>query len=353
MPSESETVISQLARTVYGDGLLYLLTLAATTVILIMAANTSYADFPRLAALHAGDGFLPRQLTIRGSRLVFSWGIVGLAAVAALLIVIFQASVSGLIPLYAIGVFLSFTLSQSGMVVRWRKSSRLQPGEEVEIHNSVLRYDPQWRLKQAINFLGALMTGAVMLIFAVTKFLQGAWIVIVLTPTLVWIFFRIHRHYRSVAGELSLAGAARTIGPRRLITLVLVDNLHASAIRAINVAMSQGGPWTAVHVSIDAVRTADLRVKWAERMDGAPLEVLPSPYRSLTEPLVEYVQRLRDCHPEAYIQIILGSLSTESFWQQALHMNSSTVIRTAFRGIEGIAITSVPFQLHDERLHAE
>lgn len=347
IPSETETVISQIARTIYGEGVLYLLTLAGTTVILIMAANTSYADFPRLAALHAGDGFLPRQLTIRGSRLVFSWGIVGLTVVAALLVIVFQASVSALIPLYAIGVFLSFTLSQAGMVIRWRKISKLKPGEEIEVHGSVMRFEKNWRIKQMINAVGAVMTGIVMMVFAITKFTNGAWLILVLTPSLVWIFFRIHHHYRSVAERLSLAGETRVIGARPMQTLVLIDNLHAASIRALNFAMSMGIPWTAVHVSIDPERTADLQRKWAERMGNTPLVILPSPYRSLTEPVVQHVQTLRQSQPDAYVQLILGSLAPNSFWQQALHRNSSLVFRMAFRQMDGIVITTVPFQLKD------
>lgn len=346
-PSETETVISQIARTVYGDGILYLMTLASTTVILIMAANTSFADFPRLAALHAGDGFLPRQLTLRGSRLVFSWGIVVLAGVASLLVIVFQASVSALIPLYAIGVFLSFTLSQLGMVVRWHKVSKMEPGEEVIVHGAVMRHDPQWRLKQAINAIGAVMTFVVMGVFAVTKFRDGAWVVIVLTPLLVWAFFRVHHHYKSVAAGLSLVGEQRVIGPRPIYTIVLIDNLHASSIRAINFAMSLGIPWTAVHISIDPDRTADLQHKWAERMVDVPLVVLQSPYRSLTQPLQAYIQQIRQEEPLAYIHLVLGSLTTASYWQQVLHRNSTIVFRIALRQIEGIAITSVPYQLHE------
>jgi amino acid transporter len=346
LPSETETVISQLGRAVFGDGFLYLLMLAATTVILIMAANTSYADFPRLAALAAGDGFLPRQLTFRGSRLVFSWGIVGLAAVASLLIVIFQASVSALIPLYAIGVFLSFTISQSGMVVRWRKISTMQPGQEITAEKSTMSYDPRWRAKQIINAVGTVVTGIVMLVFAATKFRDGAWIVIFLLPTLVWIFFRIHRHYQEVAHELSLAGMTKSVAARSVQTIVLIDNLHAASIRAINFALSLEQPWTAVHVSIDETRTADLQRKWAERMNGYSLVNLPSPYRSLTEPLLEYVQQLRQKEPEAYIHLVLGGLTTESFWEQALHRNSTLAISLAFRHVEGVAITNLAFQLH-------
>ena len=350
-PSEAETVISQIARTVYGGGIFYLITLISTTVILIMAANTSFADFPRLAALHAGDGFLPRQLTFRGSRLVFSWGIALLAGMASLLVIIFQASVSALIPLYAIGVFLSFTLSQTGMVVRWQKVSKMQPGEEIEVHGAIMRYDSQWRWKQIVNAVGAVMTFVVMIVFAVTKFRDGAWIVIVLTPALVWSFFRVHHHYKSVASELSLAGESKPIAARPLKTLVLIDNLHAASIRALNFTMSLGESWTAVHISIDPDRTADLQRKWAARMGDTPLVVLQSPYRSLTEPLQTYVQQLRQESPNAYIHIVLGSLTTESYWQQALHRNSTLAFRMAFRQMEGVAVTSIPFQLHN--LHSE
>jgi hypothetical protein len=186
VPSEEETVISQLARTIYGGrGALYLATMTATTVILIMAANTSFADFPRLSALLAVDGFVPRQLAYRGSRLVFSRGIMALAGIASLLIIAFQASVTALIPLYAIGVFFSFTLSQTGMARRWWKIGHLAPGQEVRERGSTLRYEDGWRLKMAINGFGAICTAVVMMVFATTKFRDGAWIVLVLMAMLV------------------------------------------------------------------------------------------------------------------------------------------------------------------------
>ena len=205
IPSESETVISQLARTVYGSrGVLYLATIVATTLILIMAANTSFADFPRLAALHAGDGFLPKQLMYKGSRLVFSRGIMALALIASLLVIIFNASVTALIPLYAIGVFLSFTLSQAGMARRWWRVGHLAPGEEIKDPGSTLRYERGWQLKIVINSVGSIATAIVMLIFATTKFRDGAWVIVILVPVLVLIFFRIHHHYKRLAKQLSL-----------------------------------------------------------------------------------------------------------------------------------------------------
>ena len=205
VPSEAETVISQLARTVFpSSGVMYLLIIASTTLILIMAANTSFADFPRLSALVAADGFLPRQLTFKGSRLVFSRGIVALALIASLLIILFGASVTGLIPLYAIGVFLSFTLSQGGMARRWHKSGQLAPDQAVHEAGSTLTHDPRWRVKMVVNGVGAVATAVVMLVFAVTKFRDGAWIILVLIPLLVAMFLAIHHHYKDLAARLSL-----------------------------------------------------------------------------------------------------------------------------------------------------
>nr|MCU0510890.1 APC family permease [Anaerolineae bacterium] len=205
VPSEEETVISQIARTADGErGILYLLTIAATTIILIMAANTSYNGFPRLGAILAQDGFLPRQLSYQGSRLVYSRGIVVLALLAIGFIIVFDASVTRLIPLYAIGVFLSFSLSQAGMARRWFKSGQLKGGDTHSGHGTELNYEPGWQGKMVLNAIGATVTSVVAIVFAVTKFSQGAWMILILMPALVLLFFRIHRHYRQVAHSLSL-----------------------------------------------------------------------------------------------------------------------------------------------------
>jgi hypothetical protein len=254
MPVDNETIISQLARTIYSPGPLYVLTLATTTIILIMAANTSFADFPRLAALHAADGFLPRQLTYKGSRLVFSWGIVILALISSLLVVAFRARVTALIPLYAIGVFLSFTMSQAGMVVRWTKVGRLGPDEVMETKGSRLHYNPKWRRKRAVNALGAVVTFVVMLVQAITKFAQGAWIVVILIPAMVWAFFRIHHHYQMVRQMLSLEGTKRLDRPAPIIHLVLISGVHAAALRQIHFVRSLGVKWSAVYVAVDEDR---------------------------------------------------------------------------------------------------
>ncbi|HKZ83382.1 MAG TPA: APC family permease [Anaerolineae bacterium] len=342
----TETVVSQIARTIFAEGSLYLLTVISVTVILILAANTSYAGFPRLAALAAGDGYLPKQLTFRGRRLVFSWGIVALALAASLLIVVFDAETTQLIPLYAIGVFLSFTLSQSGMVVRWRRIGRMRPGEEIATHDSVLRYDPHWRGKLIINAVGSVMTGVVMLVFAVAKFAQGAWIVVILIPALVYVFFRIHRHYRDVAHILSQGSRWPNLRPRPVKTLVLVDDIHAGTIHTINFAKSLGVPWTAVHVAIDPEKAEQVKEKWQERIgDEAYLTVLPSPYRNLVDPVREYVLKLLEEMPNGFIHVIVGHLVMDKLREQALHENAAIILNLALQDVDHATVTTVSYRL--------
>ena len=347
LPSHVETGFSQIGRVVYGPGNpLYLMLLGSTTLILIMAANTSYADFPRLGALHAGDGFLPKQLTWRGRRLVFSWGIVALASVASLLIIVFNAETTRLIPLYAIGVFLSFTMSQAGMVVRWRKVGRMQPGQEIPLHGSVMRYDPRWRAKQIINAVGAMVTFVVMIVFTIAKFADGAWIVVFLIPTLVVVFFRIHHHYRSVADILAQGSRWPNVRQRPVKTLVLVDDLHAGTIHTINFAKSLGVPWTAVHVAIDPDKAERLKEKWRERIGGeAYLAVLPSPYRNLIEPLRAYVLKLLEEMPDGFIHVITGHLVMEKLPEQALHQNAAITLNLALQDLDRVTVTTVSYRL--------
>jgi hypothetical protein len=325
---------------------LYLLMVFATTVILIMAANTSYADFPRLAALHAGDGFLPKQLTFRGRRLVFSWGILTLAAMASLLIILFQAETTRLIPLYAIGVFLSFTLSQSGMVVRWQRVGKMKPGEEIEVHGSVMRYDPHWRSKQIVNTVGALMTGIVMIVFAVSKFHDGAWIVVGLVPMLVFIFFRIHHHYKRVAAVLGQGSRWPNVRQTPVKTIVLVDDVHGGTINTVNFAKSLGAPWTAVHVAIDPDKAERVKRKWRERIgDEAYLRVLSSPYRNLIDPVHDYIEQLLHDLPQGYVHVIVGHLVMDNLLEQALHQNAAIGLNLALQDLKRVAVTTVPHQL--------
>ncbi len=351
IPSESETVISQFGRTVFeGRGLPYLLVISATTIILIMAANTAFADFPRLGALHAGDGFLPRQLTFRGSRLVYSNGIIALAVIASLLIIIFQASVTRLIPLYAIGVFLSFTLSQTGMARRWWKIGHLKEGEEIVEPGSVLRYDKGWRFKMFINGFGALCTAIVMVVFAATKFREGAWVVLILTPVLVIIFFTIHHHYKDLASHLTLDKFSGLPARRTRHRVILpVSGIHQGALEALRYAKLLSDDVTAIHVSIDPIEAEKVQKKWKTWGEGTRLIILDSPFRLFIEPLLEYIEEIIDNRqPNETISIVVPQFIPSKRWHQALHMRTADFLRQELLSRPGVVVTDVPYQVREE-----
>ncbi|MBE7475010.1 MAG: permease [Anaerolineae bacterium] len=347
IPSESETVISQLVRTAYdGRGILYLVTIASTTIILIMAANTAYADFPRLSALMAADGFLPRQLTYRGSRLVFSRGIIALGLLASLLIIIFQASVTALIPLYAIGVFLSFTLSQAGMAHRWWKIGQLAPGQEVQERGSVLRYDPGWRPKMVINGFGAVCTFIVMLIFAFTKFVHGAWIVLLLIPLLVMVLSGIHRHYQGLAKRLSLRNYQGDLRLTRHRVILLVGGVHQGTLAALRYARFLSDDITAVHVSINPDESQRIRNEWEKWGNGVRIVILESPYRLLLEPLLDYINDLDTRRqPGEIITVVVPQFVPRHWWHNLLHTQTAFMLRITLLFRPGIVITDVPYQV--------
>jgi len=349
--SEEETTISQLARTVFdGRGLPYLALIWGTTVILIMAANTAFADFPRLGALHAGDGFLPKQLTFRGSRLVYSNGIITLAAIASLLIIVFKASVTRLIPLYAIGVFLSFTLSQTGMARRWWKIGHLEEGEEVVEPGSVLRYDKSWRSKMVINGFGALCTAIVMIVFAVTKFTEGAWIVLILTPLLVKIFFTIHHHYKDLAAHLTLDKFEGFPARRARHRVIMpVSGVHQGTLEALRYAKLLSDDVTAVHISMDAAETEKVQKKWKSWGEGTRLIILDSPFRLFVEPLLEYIEEiLKRRQPNETITIVVPQFIPSKRWHNALHMRTADVLRQELLTKHGVVVTDVPYHVHKE-----
>ncbi len=351
IPSHIETIFSQLGRAIYGDGHpMYLILLGSTTLILIMAANTAYADFPRLAALHAGDGFLPKQLTYKGSRLVFSYGIIVLAAFASLLIVVFQAETTALIPLYAIGVFLSFTLSQAGMAVRWRKSSQLKPGEEIKQAGSALHFDSKWKIKLAINGFGAIFTCVIMFVFAITKFTSGAWIVVFLIPTLVFIFFRIHHHYKDLAADLSLDayGAPPRISRHRVI--VPVSGVHRGTLQALHYARSLSQDVTAVHIAADPADEQQIRDKWNKWGDGVRLHIIQSPYRLLIEPLLQYIHDIAaQRQANEVITVVVPEFVPAQRWHNLLHMQTALLLRFGLLGLRNIIITEAPYHVGEDR----
>jgi amino acid transporter len=351
VPSEGETVVSQVARTVFGgQGTPYFLVIFATTVILILAANTAFAGFPRLSALMAKDGFLPRQLTYRGSRLVYSRGIVALAIIAVILIVVFQASVTRLIPLYAIGVFLSFTLSQMGMARRWWKSSHLKEGQQVRESGSVLTYEKKWKSKMLLNGFGALCTGIVMMVFAVTKFEDGAWVVLILIPVLVTLLWLVHRHYNHLAKKLSLENFG-LVSPHTMRHRVImpVSGVHQGTLAALRYARALSDDVTAVHVTIEPAESEKVRQKWETWGQGVRMVVLDSPYRLFIEPLLGYIADIaKQRQAGEIITIVVPEFVSNNRMTAALHTNTANILREQLKNQHGIVITNVPYHVHND-----
>jgi amino acid transporter len=327
VPRENETVVSQLARRIFGNGVLYYELQTVTMLILLLAANTSFADFPRLSFFLARDRFIPRQFGNQGDRLVYSNGIVILGGLSVLLLVLFNGDTHALIPLYAVGVFISFTLSQSSMVRRWLR----------------LRGDGWW-WRAGLNAVGATVTGGVMLTIAVTKFTHGAWIVVLLIPTLVAAFLTVHRHYEEVASQLSMDGLEPP-PPISHTVLVLVGDLHRGVLKAIQYAQSLSPTAKAVFVETDPELTRRLEEKWGKWGMGIPLIVLSSPYRSLLGPLLEYVDHLQQRGEHHIVTIILPEFIPARWWQHLLHNQTALLIKGALLFRKNIIVTDVPYHL--------
>ncbi|MFT3890962.1 MAG: APC family permease [Anaerolineales bacterium] len=344
VPSEFETVISQLARTVFGNrGLFYLGTITATTIILILATNTAFAGFPSLSAIIASDGYLPRQLTYRGSRLVFSRGIISLTAVASFLIFIFNASVTALVPLWAVGVFLSFTLSQAGMARHWWKNRLL---EKNPADKSKQSYDRGWMWKLFINGLGAVTTAIVTLIFAITKFTDGAWIIVLLLPVMVFGFFAIHRHYQNLAHDLSLNGFGEAPPAKRHRVIVTLAGVHRGALEALDYALSFSDDVTAVHVAVDPDQKEAIEERWGVWGKGVRLVVIDSPYRTFLEPFLEYVDQIfAVLQPNERLTIVVPQFTPKRSWHNLLHTQTAFWLRFALLNRKGIVIIEVPYQV--------
>ncbi len=339
VPVEDQTLISQIGRHVFGGGLLYLAFQIATTLILSLAANTSFADFPRLSAILARDRYLPRQLTNLGDRLVFSNGIISLALLAAALIIIFGGQTHRLIPLYAVGVFLSFTLSQAGMVRHWHKEK-----------------GPGGRWKMAVNGLGAVVTGIVSLIIIASKLVRGAWVVMLLIPIFVSIFYTIRRHYVTVAQQLSLEGLTPEkwtglASRKRQKVVVPVSGVHRGTLTALRFALSLSKDVTAVIVDVEPQVTAQVREKWKAWSQGVPLVVLDSPYRSTIGPLLAYLTEVDVRDPERGLAVIvLPEFVSARSWHDLLHNQTARLVKRALiyrRGQSGQdrVIIDVPYHL--------
>jgi amino acid transporter len=328
-PSEQETVVSQIARGVFGGrGLPYYLVQAGTMLILVLAANTAYADFPRLASILARDRYVPRQLMNQGDRLAFSNGIVGLSIFASILLVVYGGDTHSLIPLYMIGVFVSFTLSQAGMVAHWRR-----------LHGR------GWKTSALVNGFGATVTGIVLIVVAVTKAHEGAWIILLLIPVHVFFFRQTKRHYDGVASQLSLKTWEMETPRRHNTVLVPISGVHRAVVQAVEYAKTLSPDVRAVYVNVDPMITEHLRSDWEKWGQNVPLMVLDSPYRSLMEPFLEYIEQIDIERPDAFLTVVLPEFVPAKWWHHLFHNQRALLIKGALLFEPNVVVTSVPFHL--------
>jgi hypothetical protein len=315
-----------------GSGPLYIVLQASTAAILTLSANTAYADFPRLSAIIAQDGFMPRQLANRGDRLVLSNGVLVLSIAAGGLVIGFGASVSSLIPLFAVGLFTAFTLSQAGMVV----------------HHYRLR-EPRWRLGLGINGVGALATTLVTAVILISKFTEGAWIPALVIPLLVLLFKGIHRHYETVDRALRVEPGVKLPEIQHTVVVLVGPKVHLGVIQSLAYAKSlQPDFLHAVSVSYDLEQADGLREQW-ERFDfDVPLDVVDSPYREINEPVLEYLDQLDQRSSSDVITVIIPELVVHHWWQQLLHNQTALWLKVRLLFREGTVVTSVPSQMFDE-----
>jgi len=328
-PSESETVISQMGRAVWGGGPVYVILQFATAAILTLAANTAFADFPRLSSIISRDGYLPRQFANRGDRLVFSNGVVFLAVAAAILLIAFGGITNALIPLYAVGVFTSFTLSQSGMVARHRK----------------LRA-PGWKVGMTINLVGAIATGIVLVIVAVSKFTVGAWVPIVVIPAIIAVFMGIRRHYDRVSHTLVIEPSEVRPVPLNHTVVVLVGRIHKGVLKAIAYSKSLHPlHLVAVYVSYDDEDREEMERQWERFRMDVPLEIVASPYRELVEPINRFLDDLDARWDNDTITVVIPEFVVGKWWEQVLHNQSALILKGKLLFRQGVVVTSVPYHV--------
>lgn len=329
LPKTDETVVSQLAHLTFGTGPIYYAVQIGTMALLVLAANSAFAGFPHLASILARDGFMPHQMATFGDRLVFSNGIIILGVFACLLLVMFEGDTHALIPLYAIGVFVSFTLSQAGMVKRW-----------------LAKKGPHWRTKLIVNGVGAVTTGIATIIIASTKFMQGAWIVFLLIMILLLMFQGIRSHYNAVTEQISLdRRGERPPLPRRNVVIIPISGLNRAVVRALDYARSRPGDIRAVYVDLDEEEGAKVKTQWAQWGGGVNLIALSSPYRSVLGSLLDYVEDVLEKDPKTWITVVIPEILPARWWQSILHNQRALMLKAALLFKDRVIITDVPYHL--------
>ncbi len=338
VPTHEQTVVSLLARGIFGDGFLYYVVQGSAVLILVLAANTAYADFPRLASLLAQDDYAPHQLAFRGERLAFSNGIVLLGALSALLIIVFSGSTGALLPLYALSVFAAFTFSQAGMVRHWLRER-----------------GPRWLLKTGVNGVGAVVTGLVALIAAGTNFMDadhpiipgtpigwGSWLVVVIVPAFIWMFRMVHRHYAEADQTMKMADVPSD-RPLKNLVVVPIARLNRPTFEAVRYARALSDTVTAVHIASDPARADEIERQWQDWAKSVPLAIIESPYRSLARPLLHYLAELKRVEHADIVTVVLPEYIPDAWWQHILHGQSAQFLKLSLLFRPGFVVVSVPF----------
>jgi len=324
------TLISQLNKIIFGDGLFYYAVQTGVVLILFLAASTAYADFPRVASLLSKDRYAPRQFASIGDRLVFSNGIIGLSLIAILLIVFFKGRTHLLIPLYSVGVFLSFTLSQAGMVIRHLKLK--QKG---------------WRKSIALNAFGMFCTAVVLCVVAAFKFTHGAWVVVIIIPAIVYMFHRIHVHYVMFAREISQSHYSMPVCEKMTdhVVVIPISGLHRGVMNAIRYGMSISHDLRICYVKTDDESYIRLKAAWDEKFPNLKLHVLESPYRSISGPILDYIDLVSKEHPTEFITVIFPEFLTARWHHQLLHNQTAWLIKLSLIYKKNVVVTSVKYHL--------
>lgn len=350
VPNETESILSQMTRTVTGGGLLYYWVQLFTMLILILAANTGYQDFPRLSSFLARDGFLPRWMQNRGDRLVFSSGIVVLAIAASILVIVFQADEIRMLPLYALGVMVSFTLSQAGMVRLMGRVGQVPPGEEVQTGATTIHYESGWRWKQAVSAIGALTTFIVLIILVATKFSHGAWIIVLAIPLLIWLFRSIRHHYDHVAEALTTRNLSVTdVADVADVVIVPIADVHRGTLRALKYAKRLSKHVRGVSVVTSKEARERLERRWnrfPEITGDVELVIIPYDFRDILTPLVDYIEYVNDVeHPHQLTTVVIPEFVPTSVGAQLLHNQTANILRLRLRAHQDIVVIDVPYHI--------
>lgn len=349
IPRETETILSQLARAVTGGGFLYYWVQLFTMLILVLAANTAYQDFPRLSMFLARDGFMPRWMQSRGDRLVYSAGIVVLASLAAIATIVFDANEIKMLPLYALGVMTSFTLSQAGMFRLMGKVAKILPGEEMHTGATIIHYERGWWWKRGLNAVGSVVTFVVLIILVVTKFIEGAWIVVLAIPLIIRLFKTIKRHYDNVAEALSTRDfSLNDMYDVADIVIIPIGDVHRGTLRALRYAKRLSDNVYAVSIVTSEERKAYLERRWQrfpEVTEAVNLVQINYDFRDVLTPLVKYIEQAVAEHPQQLVTVVVPEFIPTTTGARLLHNQTANMLRLRLRGYPGVVIINVPYHI--------